>query len=42
MTVGSLFGKVRRSLAVGGYFVNADQIAGDKAEEEMRFTGIGG
>jgi tRNA (cmo5U34)-methyltransferase len=32
-----LFGKVRRSLAVGGYFVNADQIAGDKAEEEMRF-----
>ena len=32
-----LFGKVRRSLAVGGYFVNADQIAGDTAEEEMRF-----
>jgi tRNA (cmo5U34)-methyltransferase len=32
-----LFGKVRRSLAVGGYFVNADQIAGDTLEEEMRF-----
>ena len=32
-----LFGKVRRSLAVGGYFVNADQIAGDTAEEEARF-----
>jgi tRNA (cmo5U34)-methyltransferase len=32
-----LFGKVRRSLAVGGYFVNADQIAGDTPEEEMRF-----
>ena len=32
-----LFGKVRRALAVGGYFVNADQIAGDTAEEEMRF-----
>jgi tRNA (cmo5U34)-methyltransferase len=29
-----LFGKVRRSLAVGGYFVNADQIAGDTPEEE--------
>jgi tRNA (cmo5U34)-methyltransferase len=32
-----LFGKVRRSLAVGGYFVNADQIAGDTPEEEMHF-----
>jgi tRNA (cmo5U34)-methyltransferase len=32
-----LFGKVRRSLAVGGYFVNADQIAGDTPEEETRF-----
>jgi tRNA (cmo5U34)-methyltransferase len=32
-----LFGKVRRSLAVGGYFVNADQIAGDTAEEELRY-----
>ena len=32
-----LFGKVRRSLAVGGYFANADQIAGDTPEEEMRF-----
>ena len=32
-----LFGKVRRALAVGGYFVNADQIAGDTAEEDMRF-----
>jgi tRNA (cmo5U34)-methyltransferase len=32
-----LFGKVHRSLAVGGYFVNADQIAGDTPEEEMRF-----
>jgi tRNA (cmo5U34)-methyltransferase len=31
-----LFGKVRRSLAVGGYFVNADQIAGDTPEEETR------
>jgi len=31
-----LFGKVRRSLAVGGYFVNADQIAGDTTEEETR------
>ena len=27
---------MRRSLAVGGYFVNADQIAGDTPEEEMR------
>jgi tRNA (cmo5U34)-methyltransferase len=32
-----LFGKVRRSLAAGGYFVNADQIAGDTPEEEMCF-----
>jgi tRNA (cmo5U34)-methyltransferase len=32
-----LFGKVRRSLAVGGYFVNADQIAGDTPEEEACF-----
>jgi len=32
-----LFRKVRRSLAVGGYFVNADQIAGDTPEEETRF-----
>jgi tRNA (cmo5U34)-methyltransferase len=32
-----LFGKVRRSLAVGGHFVNADQIAGDTPEEETRF-----
>jgi tRNA (cmo5U34)-methyltransferase len=31
-----LFGKVRRSLTVGGYFVNADQIAGDTPEEETR------
>jgi tRNA (cmo5U34)-methyltransferase len=29
-----LFEKVHRSLAVGGYFVNADQIAGDTPEEE--------
>ena len=29
-----LFEKVRRSLAVGGYFVNADQIAGDTPEED--------
>jgi tRNA (cmo5U34)-methyltransferase len=34
-----LFGKVRRSLAVGGYFVNADQIAGDTPEEETGFRG---
>jgi tRNA (cmo5U34)-methyltransferase len=33
-----LFGKVRRSLAVGGYFVNADQIAGDTPEEETRIS----
>jgi tRNA (cmo5U34)-methyltransferase len=32
-----LFGKVRRLLAVGGYFVNADQIVGDTPEEEARF-----
>jgi tRNA (cmo5U34)-methyltransferase len=32
-----LFGKVRRSLAVGGHFVNADQIAGDTPEEETGF-----
>jgi tRNA (cmo5U34)-methyltransferase len=32
-----LFGKVRQVLAVDGYFVNAEQIAGDTAEEEMRF-----
>jgi tRNA (cmo5U34)-methyltransferase len=32
-----LCGKVRRSLAVGGYFVNADQIAGDTPEEETGF-----
>lgn len=32
-----LFGKVRRTLAVGGHFVNADQIAGDTPEEETRF-----
>jgi tRNA (cmo5U34)-methyltransferase len=31
-----LFEKVRRSLAVGGYFVNADQIAGDTPEEDGR------
>ena len=29
-----LFEKVRRTLAVGGYFVNADQISGDTPEEE--------
>ena len=29
-----LFGKIHRSLAVGGYFINADQIAGDTPEEE--------
>ncbi len=32
-----LFGKVRRSLVAGGYFVNADQVAGDTPEEEARF-----
>ncbi len=32
-----LFGKVRRSLVAGGYFVNADQVAGDTPEEETRF-----
>ncbi|HEY6580616.1 MAG TPA: methyltransferase domain-containing protein [Rubrobacter sp.] len=32
-----LFEKVRRSLAVGGYFVNADQIAGDTPEEDGRY-----
>jgi tRNA (cmo5U34)-methyltransferase len=32
-----LFEKVRRSLAVGGYFVNADQIAGDTPEEDARY-----
>ena len=32
-----LFGRVRRSLAAGGYFVNADQVAGDSPEEEARF-----
>jgi tRNA (cmo5U34)-methyltransferase len=32
-----LFGKVRRSLVADGYFVNADQIAGDTPEEETRF-----
>lgn len=32
-----LFGKVRRSLVAGGYFVNADQIAGETPEEETRF-----
>jgi tRNA (cmo5U34)-methyltransferase len=32
-----LFGKVRRSLVAGGYFVNADQVAGDTPEEERRF-----
>jgi tRNA (cmo5U34)-methyltransferase len=34
-----LFGKVRRSLVADGYFVNADQIAGDTPEEETRFGG---
>jgi tRNA (cmo5U34)-methyltransferase len=29
-----LFGKVRRALAVGGYFVNADQVSGETPEEE--------
>jgi tRNA (cmo5U34)-methyltransferase len=32
-----LFGKVRRSLVAGGYFVNADQVAGDTPEEEAHF-----
>lgn len=32
-----LFEKVHLSLAVGGYFVNADQIAGDTTEEETRY-----
>jgi tRNA (cmo5U34)-methyltransferase len=32
-----LFEKVRRSLVVGGYFVNADQIAGDTSEEDKRY-----
>ena len=32
-----LFAKVRRSLVAGGYFVNADQVAGDTPEEETRF-----
>ena len=32
-----LFEKVRRALAVGGYFVNADQIAGDTPEEDGRY-----
>ena len=32
-----LFEKVHRSLAVGGYFVNADQIAGDTPEEDERY-----
>lgn len=34
-----LFGKVRRSLGAGGYFVNADQVAGDTPEEEALFEG---
>jgi tRNA (cmo5U34)-methyltransferase len=34
-----LFGKVRRSLVGGGYFVNADQVAGDTPEEEAFFEG---
>ena len=34
-----LFGKVRRSLVAGGYFVNADQVAGDTPEEETLFEG---
>jgi tRNA (cmo5U34)-methyltransferase len=34
-----LFGKVRRSLGADGYFVNADQVAGDTPEEEARFEG---
>ena len=29
-----LFEKVRRALAVGGYFVNADQVSGETPEEE--------
>ena len=32
-----LFEKAHRSLAVGGYFVNADQIAGDTPEEDERY-----
>jgi len=32
-----LFEKVRRSLAVGGYFVNADQISGETPEEEALY-----
>ena len=35
-----LFGKVRRSLAVGGYFVNADQIAGETARGGERLQGV--
>lgn len=34
-----LFGKVRRSLGAGGYFVNADQVAGDTPKEEALFEG---
>ena len=32
-----LFDKLLRSLAVGGYFVNADQISGDTPEEEALY-----
>ena len=32
-----LFGKIRRSLAVGGYFVNADQVSGETPEEEALY-----
>ena len=33
-----LFEKVHRSLAGGGYFVNADQISGETPEEETLYT----
>ena len=32
-----LFGRVRRVLAVGGHFVNADQVAGETPEEESLY-----
>jgi tRNA (cmo5U34)-methyltransferase len=32
-----LFGKVRRALAVGGYFVNADQVSGETPDEESLY-----
>ena len=36
-----LFAKVRRSLVAGGYFVNADQVAGD-TQRRRRASGTGG